>query len=266
MAGESDFFPSGDRSPLPAAVVGVIVHGLLWSVLFTGVATAISGQHQTFSELGVQLPHATRWVFHLGRLVAAEPILAGLILVGILGLDFFLLYRLGRGHRVLRELWSGVMVAIPVVAFAVAGSAIALIHQKLSEAFLRPVVAASKSERAELGRLSGRWRLIAIERDGAAGAVPKIELSISERSFTWDGDGGTRTGSVQPLVNRNPLGISLWQMTGPEPGTIRHGLYRFDGPNLVLCLAPPEVLGEALPTGFTTQGTKNELLTFSKAE
>jgi uncharacterized protein (TIGR03067 family) len=158
------------------------------------------------------------------------------------------------------------MVAIPVVAFAVAGSAVVLIHQKLSEAFLRPVVAASKAERAEFGRLSGRWRLVAVERDGASAAVPKVELTISERSFTWDGDDGKRTGSLHPVVTRNPLGISLWLMTGPKSGTVQHGLYRVDGSHLILCLAPPEVLGESLPDGFTTKGTKNELLTFTRVE
>lgn len=270
MSDEPSFPSPETRSPLPAAVVGALVHVGLWVALFTGLGAALVEQRRLFDELGVQLPHATRWALNAGRILSAEPVLIVLGLLALLGLDGFLLYRLGRGgYRVLRELWSGLMVGLPVVAFATVGAAVGLAHHKLTEALTRPNVAQSQAEQAVREKLTGKWKLVALEKDGSAAPVPPVTLTITRQKFTWDSDADPRSGSLFVNVTRNPMGAAMW-FADPGmnriPGTTRNGLLKVTADRLVLCLGQPDTFGEDLPADFATKGTKNELFTFEKVE
>ncbi len=268
MTNEPVFSPPETRSPLPAAAVGALVHTGLWVLLFAGLGSALIEQRRLFDELHVQVPHATRWALNLGRLLEAEPILAGMGLVTLLALDGFVLYRLGR-YRVLRELWGGLMVLLPVAAFAAVTSAVALAHTKLTQAFTRPATHYTQAERAALDKLAGKWMVLSLERDGKSVDTPNNPadtLTVSGNKFTWVRGGVEKTGTVTVLLNRNPLGIMFWYPNDPDPGTTQHGLYTFTGNRLLLCVGPPNALGEDIPADLETRGTKNERFTLEKVE
>jgi len=264
-------FPSPEtKSPVPAAVVGALVHGGLWVLLFTGLGSALAEQRRLFDELHVQVPHATRWALNAGRILSAEPILAGMGLVALLAVDGFLLYRLGRGgYRLLREVWSGLMVLLPVAAFAAVTSAVALAHTKLTEAFTRPAFAHSQAEKTALDKLAGKWMVVTLERDGKTVDTPSNPadtLTISGHKFTWVRGGVEKNGTVQLVLNRNPVGIVFWYPNDPDAGTTQYGIFTFVGDRLLLCVGPPNALGEDIPADLETRGTKNERFTLQKIE
>ena len=258
--------PSG-KSSLPAALIGAAVHTGLWVLLFVGVSGSLIEHQRTFGELHVQLPQATRWAFMIGRLIALEPILVAMALAVLLAVDVFLLNRLGRGgYRVLREVWSAAMVVLPVATLGAVASAVLLAHDKLTQAMFRPAAAHAMAERAELDRLSGQWKLVALERDGSPAAVPTVTLTLDGTQVTWDAGEATWSGTIHLILTRNPPALSLWQSTGPDRGAVRHGLFKLKANRLEMCIGQPHALGENLPADFTTRGTANELLTFSRVE
>ena len=268
---EEPNFPTPDpKSPLPAAVVGALVHAGLWLLLFAGLGSVLVEQRRLFDELHIQLPHATRWALNFGRILYAEPILAVMGLLALLGLDGFLLYRLDRGgYRVLRELWSGLVVALPVAAFAIVAGAVGLAHNKLTQALTRPNVAQSQAERAVEQKLTGKWKLVALEKDGAAAPVPLVTLTVTGRKFTWESADEPQGGSLFVNVARNPMGVVMWfgdAGSDRVPGLTRNGLLKVTADRLVLCLGQSDTFGENLPADFTTKGTANELFTFEKVE
>lgn len=267
MSDEPSFSAPEPRSPWPAAVIGAVIHTGLWLLLFAVLGSALAEQRRTFDELHIQLPHATRLALNFGRLLTMEPVLAAMGLVVLFAADLFLLHRLGRGgYRVLRELWSGLMVLLPVVMFATIAAAIGLAHNKLTQALTRPHLGQSQAERTEREKLAGKWKLIAVERDGAAVEVPEATLTFTADGYSWDQDGVGRGGAYFPHVTRNPPGLTMWQADGPDPGITRNGLYKHVGDRLVLCLGHPEAFAENLPADFTTKGTTNELFTFGRTE
>jgi uncharacterized protein (TIGR03067 family) len=266
MSDEPVFAVPEPRSPLPAAAIGAAVHAGLWLLLFAGLGSVLVEQRRLFDELHVQLPHSTRWALNFGRLLYAEPILAVMGLVGLVAMDGFVLYRLGR-HRVLRELWSGIMVALPVAAFALVAGAVGMAHNKLTQALTRPNVAMSQAEKAVQEKTAGTWKLVALEKDGAAAEVPAVTLTVDGQKFTWDAGAEKQGGAIYVNVGRNPLGVTMWFAdagANQASGLTRHGLLKVTADRLVLCLGQPETYGEALPDGFTTKGTTNELFTFEK--
>lgn len=270
MSDEPVFPPPDAKSPLPAAAVGAIVHAGLWVLLFAGVGAALAEQRRLFDELAVQIPQGTRWALNLGRILNTEPILGGMGLLALLALDGFLLYRLGRGgYRVLRELWSGLMIVLPVVTFATVLGSVALAHSKLTQAMLRPSGLHAQAEKTALDKLAGKWMVVSLERDGKSVDTPNNPadtLTFTDRKFTWVRGGVEKTGTVTVLLNRNPLGIMFWFPNDPDAGTTRYGIYTYVGGRLYLCVGQPNALGEDVPADLETRGTKNERFTLQKIE
>jgi type II secretory pathway component PulF len=122
------------RSPVPALVVGVVVPTVLWLILFAGLLLLVPRYQKTFADFNMTLPTATEAVLAAARWVA------NYWYVLILWLPFFLvpdaaivvlLWR--RPSRGLGRLWSGLMIALPLLGIGLVVLAIYLPLMKLYE-------------------------------------------------------------------------------------------------------------------------------------
>src|SRR2546421_295684 len=119
------------------------------------------------------------------------------------------------GRRLLREFWSGLVMAVPV---AVAVAAV-LPYQKLTTALMNEH---QQLRQAELKALDGTWALAGRERQGQAVSreqLPKEALVIQGGKYTWRADQGEEKGTVEVYPFRRPGNIILTTEGGPHPGS-----------------------------------------------
>jgi type II secretory pathway component PulF len=110
---------SARRSSLAAAVVGALFHGTLWFACLFLLLFRAPVVTRTFRDYNMRLPAATEYVLDAGRFASLYWYVLVPILVVLMLVDVAVLYRLGRPTwvRVVREVWSGLSVALPAVLF-----------------------------------------------------------------------------------------------------------------------------------------------------
>jgi serine/threonine protein kinase/tetratricopeptide (TPR) repeat protein len=104
-----------DRHRIAVSGMAAALHGLIWVTAFLWPCLAGPLIQDTFADLGMQLPSLTTGLFRVSRPVLENRGLSLVFLAAFLALDCWVLWRLSRssGSRVLRELWSGVVVLVP---------------------------------------------------------------------------------------------------------------------------------------------------------
>jgi len=114
----------------------------------------------------------------------------------------------------------------------------------------------------ELAKLQGTWRVVAIERDGAAATADGVKqmplLTIKGSDFYWgenEGGGGTIV-RMDPTTNPKTIEYKV-NYGGPNGGTYL-GIYEFDGDTFKDCLTTGS---NQRPKEFTTKpGTGHQLM------
>src|SRR5262245_19315143 len=133
---------SFDRRPaLAPSIVTVSVHACVWAALLAFVVTSVDGPRSVrlFDDFQMKLPWLTETWFQFAMLVHDFlPVVIGGLGVLLLA-DLAILHTLSRsdGRRIARELWSGLMIALPVVGIYVSATASNLLYIKLFEALKR---------------------------------------------------------------------------------------------------------------------------------
>jgi uncharacterized protein (TIGR03067 family) len=248
-------------------VVGALVHGALWLVPSLWFAAWVRDGLSALERFNLKLPWLTEQVLPVWRFIAGNP-LAPVVLLLLVLVDAVVLYGLARiePSRVLREVWSGLMVAAPLVFTLVSGLAVALPYQKLFEGATRFADKHSDAVQKEQQRLAGVWKPVRVERDGKATdlADSPDRLRLDGQQFTWTRDGEEAGGLVDINLRTRPAGINLNWTNSAEQGCWQGGIYKFEGKRLTLCLPPVNALGDELPASFDTRGTKCELTVFER--
>jgi type II secretory pathway component PulF len=120
--------------------LGVIVRAVLWVVwllvFFWFAIWFVPPYERTFRDFGMRLPWATEMVLTLGRGVIPYGVLLVLAFITADGIGSFLLHQ-SAPRRVVRVLWSGLMIAVPVFAIIVTAVAVWLPSTKFQEMLSR---------------------------------------------------------------------------------------------------------------------------------
>jgi len=225
----------------------------------------------------------TRWEAPAGMaaiMYVAERTGLALTLAGVLAvIDVAVLMLLARrGNGGLQAVWTG-LVAVLVMSWA-AVTVTALVAPYgtfLSARFDYKAAGKPVAERAA-AQLEGTWQLVAREESGAR--MPADPLTPSFLSFNSADRSATWTLGKQFLGEREivpylwsidvkpPRRLSFFaiQFKTPGGGYYRYFLYRCDGGELVLCVAPTETPAKDLPRTFETQGNQNVNLVYRRVE
>jgi serine/threonine protein kinase/tetratricopeptide (TPR) repeat protein len=105
-----------DRRRIVVSAAAAALHGLIWITAFLWLCLAVPLIQDTVTGF-VLLPWSTELMFRVTRPVIENRSLSIIFLTAFLALDCWILWRLSRssGSRVLRELWSGIVVLVPSV-------------------------------------------------------------------------------------------------------------------------------------------------------
>jgi uncharacterized protein (TIGR03067 family) len=254
-------------------LVGALVHGALWLASYIFFWLSLALVMPSFRQLDRQLPEAAEQVLTLDHFIVSQPALPIAGLIGLMGIDALVLYCLGKpsSYRIVRELWSGLMVGLPVAVLVYSTLALLDPCQRFAEALQKSTDKREAAERHERELLEGTWKLVGAERAGRKtpeDKVPAERLTIYKSTqYKWNKPGEELTGLITLSSYRNPRGIAF-SFFDHEIYRTRGGIYRIDGDRLLICLGRPQtdLLGSAhySPSEFATKDTENELLTFER--
>jgi uncharacterized protein (TIGR03067 family) len=182
----------------------------------------------------------------------------------------WILWRLSRssGSRVLRELWSGLVVLVPSVLLCAFTLATLLPLVKMVEGMMPMWTKRDQAVRQERTLLEGTWKLVGGQLSGQPLGEKELEgvtLSFGGEGFAWTRRDGLVRGHYFPDLTRRPKVVELYYWDrGHQEMIHQAGIYEFDGSRLRICLAPPRGLGNDLPIDFSTKGNKSTVYTFQR--
>jgi uncharacterized protein (TIGR03067 family) len=266
MATYADPYRRLVRGPLESALAGAIVHACFWLAVIALHVTFMPALKKTFDDYGMRLPWLTETVLSCLWILSDYPLAAVGVLAALVIVDAAVLYRLGQltSRRVLREFWSGLVMAVPVAVLIAQAVTAVLPYQKLVTVLSND---RQQAMQEELKALDGTWTLAGREQQGQAvprEQLPKDVLVVKGGKYTWRTEQGEATGSVQVHPFHKPWTIVLTAEGGPHPGIVS-GVYALDGDKLTICL-PPADGTEPPPTALTTKDNKCTLSTFERAK
>ncbi|HKI34190.1 MAG TPA: hypothetical protein VKA46_20220 [Gemmataceae bacterium] len=123
------------RSPLAALVCGVAIPAALWAAVFAGLLMVVPRYQKRYQEFGLSLPYNTQVAMEVAAWANTYWYVLLLWLVIFLPSGTAIAVALGRRPtRGLSRLWSGVMIALPLLAAALLVFAIYLAQAKLHAA------------------------------------------------------------------------------------------------------------------------------------
>jgi len=266
MATYDDPYRRPARGPLESALAGAVIHTCFWLAIIALHVTFMPALKKSFDDYGMKLPWLTETILCGLLIMHKYPLAVVGVLAALMVVDAVMLYRLGRltSSRVLRELWSGLVVAVPVTVLVVMSLSAMLPYQKFTTVLMTEH---QQLRESELKALDGTWTLAGREREGQAvprEQLPKEMLVIQGGKYTWHTEQGEEKGTVEVQPFRRPEAIVLTAEGGPGHGPVT-GVYVLEGDKLTVCL-PPADGTEPPPTALTTNGNKCTLSTFERAK
>lgn len=252
------------RGPLESALAGAVVHACFWLAIIALHVTFMPALKKTFDDYGMRLPWLTETVIRCFLFLDVYPLAVVGVLAVLVVVDAAVLYRLGSptSYRVLREFWSGLVMAVPVAMLIAQAVAAVLPYQMVTTALTND---RQQAKQEELKALDGTWTLTGRERQGQTvprEQLPKEALVIQGGKYTWRTEQGEEKGTVQVYPFRRPGTIILTADAGPHRGPVS-GVYALDGDKLTICLPPADGTGPA-PTALTTKDNPGTLSTFER--
>jgi type II secretory pathway component PulF len=117
----------------------VTVHASLWIALFLLMVVVVPGYTSRFKNFDMQVPALTESVLGLSNWFVDYCWLLPFAFFPLLALDGMLVFRWGQkpSTRKLSYLWSGLMIALPVLACVVTVIGLRLAVVKFQEGFSR---------------------------------------------------------------------------------------------------------------------------------
>jgi uncharacterized protein (TIGR03067 family) len=259
-----------DRHRLAVAAAAAVLHGVLWLAIFGWVGACTNYVRETISKVDMLLPWNTELVLKLSRPLSDRPLLSLVCLAGFIVLDCWVLQRLSRssGARVLRELWSGLVVLVPSLLLCLATMATLTPFMKVVEGVTRTTDEQNKAVGRERTLLDDTWKLAGGERAGQALAEKEFNgstFAFDQVRFAWVRGDDTTRGTYSLDLYRRPKVLRLSYWDGRHQKWIfQSGVYELEADRLRICLAPPGAVGEELPVGFATKENRCTLYTLQR--
>jgi uncharacterized protein (TIGR03067 family) len=252
-----------------AAITATLIHSVAWLIAFLGMRVALSGLEQMSDDVNLRLPWFTELVLSSSHPVLDHPLLFGLGLLTFLVVDCWILMCLGRPDTagVLRELWSGLALILPLLLIAIAGLATRLPHQKLAEATSKWLRQREQAYRADQERLQGEWRFVSGKHQGRAVPQEKLPdtLVFDGDQFAWTTSGVAARGSYVLTIQLPLRFLELSYGDGQYQGRTQVGAYAVQGDKLVLYLAPPAVAKDRAMVDFAGDNENMTVYTLARA-
>jgi uncharacterized protein (TIGR03067 family) len=250
---------SRHRIAVSAAAAGL--HGALWLTLFIWLIGYVMVLESSLVRFKMRLPFVTETVVRCSHPATDHPFLAVICLAAFVALDCWVHWRLSQssGGRVVRELWSGVVVLVPTFLLCVATLSTLLPYVKFMEATTRFVDARDQRVQEERRLFEGTWKLVGLERSGKVASEKELEpgtFTFAGEQFSWTQGTGQARGTYGLLLSRRPKVLDLMHVVGEHQGEYQTGIYAFDGDRLRICLAPRLAQGDDLPVDFSTKENK----------
>jgi uncharacterized protein (TIGR03067 family) len=263
-----------NRHRVAASAAAACLHGLLWLALGFWFFLVFNVQRPPLEKFRMTLPWLSGLAFHYGRTVSDHPMLSLSVLATFIAFDCWLHWRLSHSAsgRLVREVWSGLVVLVPSILLCALTTATLLPYVKLVEALSGWRHSADDHATVELRRFEGRWKLVGGERGGQA--LPHEELAagtltFAANRFTWTTATGTHRGNCELGMVRRPRDLILIYSDQEQLGRVGYGIYEFDSDRLRIGLAPldfaeGEMPGHDLPHDFSTRGNKGTVYLFQR--
>jgi uncharacterized protein (TIGR03067 family) len=259
-----------DRSPSPSFapnLVTALVHAGVWAAsLFCGIALVRQAWSQ-FNDFQMKLPYMTETCITIAMYVQEYwPVAILSLAIGLLA-DAMILHWLSGSEtrRLLREIWSGLVIALPIAGILLATTAITLPYLKITEGLTKTNAARNAAISAELQKFAGEWEQVFEDEAGnpsVAPAATPAKFSVRRDRFNWNDESGTLT----PNSMSRPASLNLFYTAGESSGQIRSGIYRFVGDRLQIVMAAPNAPGDQLPSNFEQRGPNHVLFVFRRKQ
>jgi len=249
------------------------VHGMCWALLLVWEWNYARHYAADFKEIELKVPPLTQVFISATAFLFDNQALIGFGLVVFLAIDAAILYRLDHPsiRKVFRELWSGIVGGLPLMILLFSATGMNLPYLKVLANLSVPSVDEDEPSKEEFARLQGSWRLTNAERAGRP-VAERATLDFQRapgrgvQQFRWTHNGQTASGYPELDFRGKPKWITFIFTTGPDQAKRQRGIYKMAGGELILCLAPPDALGDDLPEEFATQDNDCVLYRFRRVE
>jgi hypothetical protein len=122
-----------------SALTTVIIHAILFFSVDHWVRVLAPICKTNFVNWQMKLPAMTEYILDISDFIVDNPVLVHGLIFGFLSFDLMVLYRLSgpRSLRVLRELWSGLIVIILLAWMLYASTALIMPNQVVLEKLIK---------------------------------------------------------------------------------------------------------------------------------
>jgi uncharacterized protein (TIGR03067 family) len=126
-----------------------------------------------------------------------------------------------------------------------------------------PTGAPDEPKKDDFDRFQGTWTTIAVEFDGEkvpSDQIGMVKTRFKDKTYSQSLAGKeVETGGFSIDSSKDPKTIDMKILTGNDAGKNQPGIYKFEGEQLILCVAQPG--SEMRPKSFETKGTGNAMIT-----
>jgi uncharacterized protein (TIGR03067 family) len=126
-----------------------------------------------------------------------------------------------------------------------------------------PSGAPDEPKKSDLDRLQGTWTTIAVEFDGnkvPSDQIGMVKTRFKDKTYSQSLAGKeVETGGFAIDPSKDPKTIDMKILTGADAGKDQPGIYKFDGEQLVLCVAQPGA--PKRPASFDSKGSGSAIIT-----
>lgn len=251
---------------IASALSAVALHAIVWGGAIYFLATLWEKPYIVWAkENGFGLPMTLSQNLKCWDMGLQHPYLSTLFLGVLVCADFciFMQFINTPVMRLLRDLWFITVLAIPLICTPLLG----IMQTKyFLEKQVDPysVHLASPEVEDEVNWLNGRWHSSDSSRTGIEQINDEIDLDRIEFSngvFQWEShEKGLARGMVYFEALRNPKHIQFVAMDPESSWTIRSGIYRLEGNQLVIMLPKWDSLSLPPPLDFEWDDTRYETL------
>jgi hypothetical protein len=255
---------------LARAVAGTLIHATIWGVAFYYVSNQWERPFMAWAQgPGSSVTDAVRSLLRIWNLAISFPYATLAIFLLALTADLAIMFKVSGGPygRLLRELWFGGILALPLILFPILG--IRQIRSFLSKQVEPFAVDLSLPEVAkEFSVLNGVWSFHRSEIPKGALAtlpIPAERLTIKNGKFQWVSNViGEASGTVVIDPECEPKRIEFVAVDPNSAWTVRVGIYTLENGNWVVRLPKWDALNLAAPLDFDWEDDRYETLRFVK--
>jgi uncharacterized protein (TIGR03067 family) len=143
----------------------------------------------------------------------------------------------------------------------------------LAAVVIGPAGHADDEAKAEVDRLQGHWKVVALESEGRKATEAELE-AMKDGGWTFEGDEVVFQAPRTPPVKSSftidpgtsPRSFDLVALDGPEKGKRMLGIYTWEDDRLTICLRTPGPDERQRPSSFEMKDAKGlALIVFERA-